>query len=641
MLVEQGAIEEQDGGWVGDRSPGDHERARLDPRRHRGPHRPARGARARSAPTLLGHGPRASGPRRSASTTTSLPALGRRGSSPSSPSPRFSGRREFAFKHALTHEVAYATLPRVRAARAPPARGRVDPRRRPRPAGRDDRARRVPLRAGAPLAVAGRRARAAGVRRACSPQATQPCGGARTRSAERLLGRALELAPDGRRARAGAPAGGAGRRPHVANTSERSSGWTRSSRSRDRDRRRNLRADALGLEGARVAGFAVTGARRSSRPRRRSPRSRGCPSRRSSRARLRGCRRSRCCAALPIGRGRPPRARSRSHERRAKRRPRRTPGRTCSRCSSRRRSRPAGRGRLYAVDRARARGRRPRRGRCGQWSTTSGQPRFSGHSIPSRSVVSESGRRALGADWRPRRTSSTSQLSLAALLYVPAGRWAEADAVGGRRGSRGRDEPARLALARCRPRTAPGRPRARPTGTCPSYARRHSRARSLSASCRWLASPCRARFSPATRRTVRGSCRHRPRASGRRSHGRGFLGGFLVPIARSLAAIEDRDRLERLVRIVGEPVGETPTRRRSTVADGLLARLDGKAAEASTLLAAGAEELDAARSALRRGLRRSRTRAAALESGQAEIAWAARARASRRLLDPLGCVNPY
>ena len=120
---------------------------------------------------------------------------------------------------------------------------------------------------------------------------------------------------------------------------------------------------------------------------------------------------------------------------------------------------------------------------------------------------------------------------------------------------------------------------------------------------------------------------------------RGFLGGFLVPIVRSLAAIEDRDRLERLVRIVGEPVGETP-RASLTVADGLLARLDGKPAEASKLLAAGAEELDrldrhydAACVALEHA-------AAADESGQAEIALAARTRA-KALLDPLGCVNPF
>ncbi len=67
--------------------------------------------------------------------------------------------------------------------------------------------------------------------------------------------------------------------------------------------------------------------------------------------------------------------------------------------------------------------------------------------------------------------------------------------------------------------------------------------------------------------------------------------GFVLPIARSLAVIEDRDRLERFSRMIRDPVGEAP-KASLKVANGLLARLDGKTEEASRLLGEGAEELD-------------------------------------------------
>jgi mannose/cellobiose epimerase-like protein (N-acyl-D-glucosamine 2-epimerase family) len=78
----------------------------------------------------------------------------------------------------------------------------------------------------------------------------------------------------------------------------------------------------------------------------------------------------------------------------------------------------------------------------------------------------------------------------------------------------------------------------------------------------------------------------------------------------------------------------------ATLAEGLLARLDGDATGASTLLLRAEEELDALG-------RRYEAACVALEAaasleamGEHERAAHARARAVG-VLDPLGCVNPY
>ena len=115
----------------------------------------------------------------------------------------------------------------------------------------------------------------------------------------------------------------------------------------------------------------------------------------------------------------------------------------------------------------------------------------------------------------------------------------------------------------------------------------------------------------------------------------GFLG-----VARSLAAIGDRNRLEATIRPLIEPaVTCLPTTILNT-ARGLLARLDGDAAAASRLLLQAETEMhawdrpyDAACVALEA--------ADALDlAGDDAAAADARARAAS-FLQPLGCVNPY
>ena len=137
-----------------------------------------------------------SGPRPSESTTTSLAGLGRRGIVFEQADTSFSGRREFAFKHALTHDVDVRIAASGGAARAPPSRSRMDLGLSARSACRDHGAGRVPLRAGASLRRTRRRPRAPFVRRPASPPGTRRCAAARTPQPSACSSRALELAPD-------------------------------------------------------------------------------------------------------------------------------------------------------------------------------------------------------------------------------------------------------------------------------------------------------------------------------------------------------------------------------------------------------------------------------------------------------------
>ena len=111
MLVERGAIARRDGGWVATEALSETSvpdsihgviAARLD-LLEAAERRPCGAARSWAA---------CSGRRPSAWTRTFVAGLGRRTLVSESPDSAFSGRREFVFKHALTHEVAYATLPR-------------------------------------------------------------------------------------------------------------------------------------------------------------------------------------------------------------------------------------------------------------------------------------------------------------------------------------------------------------------------------------------------------------------------------------------------------------------------------------------------------------------------------------------------
>ena len=113
----------------------------------------------------------------------------------------------------------------------------------------------------------------------------------------------------------------------------------------------------------------------------------------------------------------------------------------------------------------------------------------------------------------------------------------------------------------------------------------------------------------------------------------------LLAIARSLVAPGERDRLEQLVRISVMPAVAEP-HASLKVANGLLARLDGRAEEARRLLFEGVDELD--------GLGRHYDAAcAALEAaatadacGDAESAQAMRDRAEP-FLERLACVNAF
>jgi hypothetical protein len=109
--------------------------------------------------------------------------------------------------------------------------------------------------------------------------------------------------------------------------------------------------------------------------------------------------------------------------------------------------------------------------------------------------------------------------------------------------------------------------------------------------------------------------------------GRWLMTSSMLAIVRSLAAVEDRDRLEQLGRTVEGPVVDA---RHATlkIADGLVARIDGRPDDASRLIVEGADELD------RLG-RHYDSACAALEAPTAE-----RSRATA-LLDRLACVNPF
>lgn len=123
-------------------------------------------------------------------------------------------------------------------------------------------------------------------------------------------------------------------------------------------------------------------------------------------------------------------------------------------------------------------------------------------------------------------------------------------------------------------------------------------------------------------------------------HAEAFTGSnLMLAVSRSLAAMDDRDRLDRLLRTFGSS-GDGESRISNRIAAGLLERLDGRPAEASRSLFDGEVELarlgrhyDAACIALEAAT-------AAEENGEPTVASAARRRA-HALLDPLGCVNPY
>ena len=112
MLIDQGALERRErwlgrrpGGWPTSRFPDSVHgviAARIDLLDA------ARATRSAAAPSSGA----ASGRPRSASTRRSIDSLSRRGLVSDSPESAMAGMREFAFKHALTRDVAYSTLPR-------------------------------------------------------------------------------------------------------------------------------------------------------------------------------------------------------------------------------------------------------------------------------------------------------------------------------------------------------------------------------------------------------------------------------------------------------------------------------------------------------------------------------------------------
>ncbi len=120
----------------------------------------------------------------------------------------------------------------------------------------------------------------------------------------------------------------------------------------------------------------------------------------------------------------------------------------------------------------------------------------------------------------------------------------------------------------------------------------------------------------------------------------GFIASALVlPILRSLAAVEDRERLELLLQAIGRPISPAAQASRK-VGDGLLARLDGRPEEARARFEEAADELDRLDRHYDAACVVLEAATAADESGEAEAASAARRRAAA-LLDPLGCVNAF
>jgi hypothetical protein len=115
----------------------------------------------------------------------------------------------------------------------------------------------------------------------------------------------------------------------------------------------------------------------------------------------------------------------------------------------------------------------------------------------------------------------------------------------------------------------------------------------------------------------------------------GFIG-----VARSLAAIGDRERLEAKVQALIEPTVECLPSTILTIGRGLLARLEGDPATAARLLLAAEREL-AAWDRTYEGACIALEAAFALDaSGDGAGAEAATARATA-VLEPLDCVNPY
>jgi hypothetical protein len=86
--------------------------------------------------------------------------------------------------------------------------------------------------------------------------------------------------------------------------------------------------------------------------------------------------------------------------------------------------------------------------------------------------------------------------------------------------------------------------------------------------------------------------------------------------------------------------GESSPRTALKVADGLIARFDGRPEKASALLVEGTEELDRLGRHYDAACVALEAAVAADASGEAEIASDMRTRAAA-LLDPLGCVNPF
>jgi class 3 adenylate cyclase len=118
-----------------------------------------------------------------------------------------------------------------------------------------------------------------------------------------------------------------------------------------------------------------------------------------------------------------------------------------------------------------------------------------------------------------------------------------------------------------------------------------------------------------------------------------LMASSMLAIVRSLAAVEDRDRLERLIRALEEPLVEAQ-QDTVKVARGLVTRLDGRAADANGLILEGADGLDRLGRHYDAACAALEAATAAEASGEIELAAAARTRATT-LLDTLGCVNPY
>jgi tetratricopeptide (TPR) repeat protein len=226
------------------------------------------------------------------------------------------------------------------------------------------------------------------------------------------------------------------------------------------------------------------------------------------------------------------------------------------------------------------------------------------------------------------------QLSLGALVYVPAGRWREADAV--------------LAAGEVT-MSASGRLVWLWLGTGLALRRGD-----LEVTDRYLPELREtALASEEPQRILPMACVAMPRAllAGERGTveeladivlalpAEGFASAFMLTIVRSLAAIEDRDRLEQLVRIFAGAISAAP-QASLKVADGLLARLDGRTDEARGLLMEGADELDRLGRHYDAACVALEAAVAADASGEVEFASVTRTRAAA-LLDPLGCVNPF